>query len=55
MLAEWAGETGAIDPIQRQLAIRIGRAIERGRQIKDTDAERAVGVLDEAIARGFEV
>ena len=53
MLAEWAAETESIDPGQRQLAIRVGRALERGRTIKAPDAERAVGILDQAIALGF--
>ena len=55
MLAEWAAETESIDPNQRQLALRIGRAIERGRTIKAPDAERAVEILDQAIALGFAV
>ena len=55
MLAEWAAETEAIDPNQRQLALKIGRAIERGRTIKAPDAERAVEILDQAIALGFAV
>ena len=55
MLAEWAAETESIDPNQRQLALRIGRAIERGRNIKAPDAERAVEILDQAITLGFSV
>lgn len=55
MLAEWAAETESIDPSQRQLALRICRAIERGRNIKAHDAERAVEILDQAIALGFAV
>jgi hypothetical protein len=55
MLAEWAAETESIDPGQRQLAIRVGRALERGRTIKAPDAERAVEILDQAIALGFSV
>ena len=55
MLAEWAGETESIDPRQRQLVLRIGRAIDRGRQISPPDAERAVGILAQAAALGFEV
>ena len=53
MLAEWAAETESIDAGQRQLALRVGRALERGRNIAAPDAERAVGILDQAIALGF--
>ena len=55
MLAEWAGQTGSIDPGLRQLALRIARAIERGSNIKAQDAERAVGILDQANALGFAI
>ena len=55
MLAEWAAETESIDPGQRQLALRICRAIERGRDIKAPDAERAVEILDQAAALGYAV
>ena len=55
MLADWAGETESIDAIQRQLALKIARAIERGREISAPDAERAVMILDQAIALGFEI
>lgn len=55
MLAEWAAETESIDPSQRQLAIRVGRAIERGRTIRAPDAEKAVEILDQAVALGFSV
>ena len=55
MLADWAGETESIDATQRQLALRIARAIERGREIRASDAERAVGILEQSIALGFEV
>ena len=55
MLADWAGETESIDAAQRQLALRIARAIERGREIKASDAEGAVGILAQSIALGFEV
>lgn len=53
LLAEWGAETGALEPRQRQLAIRIGRAIERGRDIKASDAAEAVGILDTARSRGY--
>ena len=55
MLAEWAGQTGSIDPGLRQLALRIARAVERGNEIKAQDAERAVGILDQANALGFAI
>ena len=55
MLADWAGETESIDAIQRQLALKIARAIERGREISAPDAERVVMILDQAIALGFEI
>ena len=55
MLADWGMETGAIDPFQRQLALRIGRALQRGNSIKPPDAERAVEILDRAGELGFAV
>ena len=55
LLADWAAETAALEPGQRQLAIRIGRAIERGREIKASDAAEAVGILDEAHSLGYAV
>ena len=55
MLADWAGETESIDPHQRQLVLRIGRAIDRGREISAPDAERAVMILDQVTALGFEI
>ena len=55
MLAGWAAETGSIDATRRQLALRIARALERGSNIKAPDAERAVGILDQANALGFAI
>ena len=55
MLADWGTGTGAIDPSQRQLALRIGRALQRGNSIKPPEAERAVEILDRARALGFGV
>ena len=55
MLADWAGETESIDATQRQLALKIARAIERGREISAPDAERVVMILDQAVALGFEI
>ena len=55
LLAEWGAETAALEPGQRQLAIRIGRALERGREIKPSDAAEAVGILDHARSLGYGV
>ena len=55
MLADWGTGTGSIDPGQRQLALRIGRALQRGSSIKPADAERAVEILDRARELGFAV
>ena len=55
LLAEWGAETDSLDPSLRQLAIQIGRAIERGRDIRPRDAERAVEILDRADALGFSI
>ena len=55
MLAGWAAETGSIDATRRQLALRIARALERGSNIKAPDAERAVGILDQANELGFAI
>ena len=54
LLAEWGAETGALESKQRQLVIRIGRAIDRGRDIKPSDAAEAVGILDHARSLGYE-
>ncbi len=54
LLAEWGAETAALEPRQRQLVIRIGRAIDRGRDIKPSDAAEAVGILDYARSLGYE-
>ena len=55
MLARWGVETGSIDASQRQTAVRVGRALQRGNSIKPQDAERAVEILDRAVALGFSV
>ena len=55
MLATWGRETRAIDVSQRQLALRVGRALHRGNSIGSGDAERAVEILDQAAALGFTV
>ncbi len=54
-LAAWAGETESIDPHDRQLALRIARAISRGTQIGADDAERAVAILDQVASLGFDI
>ena len=53
MLVRWASETGSLDPGERQLALRVGKAIQRGHQIKPIDAERATQILDRAEQLGF--
>ena len=55
LLEEWGAETESIEPSQRQLARRIGRAMDRGYEIKAPDAERAVELLDQATALGFPI
>ena len=55
MLADWGTGTGSIDPGQRQLALRIGRALQMGSSLRPTDAARAVEILDRARELGFAV
>ena len=55
MLVDWGTGTASIDPGQRQLALRIGRALQRGSSIRPADAARAVEILDRAKALGFAV
>ena len=55
MLVDWGAETESIDLGQRQLALRIGRALQRGSSIRPADAARAVEILDRAKALGFAV
>ena len=55
MLASWGAETGSLDPSERQTAVRVGRALQRGNSINPQDAERAVEILDKAAALGFSV
>ena len=55
MLAEWAAETESIDP-SRPTAWSSELAEGHGREertIRAPDAERAVEILDQAIALGF--
>ena len=54
MVSRWGAETNALDPSQRQLALRISRAIRYGRNISAEDAEKAVVVLDRADELGFQ-
>ena len=53
ILADWGTQTGSLEPSQRQLALRIGRAFERGTNINASDAKKAVEILDRAKAIGF--
>ncbi len=53
ILGDWGTGTGSLDPSQRQLALRISRALQRGNSIKPTDAARAVEILDRATELGF--
>ena len=53
MLADWGTETGSLDPSQRQIALRVARALQRRSSIKSTDAERAAAILDRAMELGF--
>ena len=55
LLAAWGTETDSLTPAQRQLALRIGRAIRLGREIKAVDAAGAVEIIDHANQRGFQV
>ena len=55
ILASWGVETGSLDASQRQTAVRVGRALQRGNSIRPQDAERAVEILDKAAALGFSV
>ena len=55
LLADWGSETGALDPGERQLGLRMGRAIVRGSNIKAEDASRAVEILERARSLGFSV
>jgi hypothetical protein len=55
MLAVWASETNALDPAQRQLALRLSNAVKFGRSIPPEDAERAVAMLERAAELGFRI
>ncbi|MCY4530046.1 MAG: AIPR family protein [Chloroflexi bacterium] len=55
MLATWGAETRAIDVSQRQLALRVGKALHRGNSISPGEAARAVEILERAAAVGFAV
>ena len=55
MLADWGTGTASLDPAQRQLALRIGRSLQRGNSITPADAARAVEILDRAAALGFSI
>ncbi len=55
ILAEWGKETGALEPRQQQLAGRIARAMQRGTNIRASDAAAAVEILNRAAERGFSI
>ena len=54
LLATWGSETNPLDPSQRSLALKIGRAITSGQRISTDEAERSVVILDRANDLGFE-
>ena len=53
MLSSWATETGSLAPAERQTALRIAKAIDKGHQIKPAEAQRAVEILNRAGELGF--
>ena len=54
-LAIWGTETRSIDPGQRQVALRISKALQRGSSIKAAEAESAVRILDRTKELGFDI
>ena len=52
-MAAWGTETHALDVSERQLATRIGRALQAGRNINSADARRAVEVIERADKLGY--
>ena len=54
LLADWGAQTGALTVPEQQLARRVARAFETGRQIKPADAKRAVEILDRAARLGYD-
>ena len=53
LMAAWGGETHALDVSERQLATRIGRALQAGRTISSADARRAVEIIELADQLGY--
>ena len=53
LMADWGRETHALDVSERQLATRIGRALQAGRNINSADARRAVEVIERADELGY--
>ncbi len=53
-LLVWGAETNALDASQRQLALRLSKAMRSGRMVSSEEAERAVAVLDRADELGFQ-
>ena len=54
ILATWGAETNALDSPQRQLAVRLSKAVRGGWKISPEDGERAVSILDRAAELGFQ-
>ena len=54
LLAAWGTETHALDVSERQLATRIGRALQAGRTINSADARRAVEIIERADQLGYQ-
>jgi hypothetical protein len=54
-LVVWGAETKALDPVQRQLALKLSKAVTAGRRISSEDAEEAVVLLDRASKLGFDL
>ena len=55
MLAQWGAETGGLDSGERQLAVRIARALSKGKNISPPEAEQAAEMLASAQGLGFDV
>jgi len=53
LVARWALETDALDGRQRQLALKMARAVKRGSEISESDAEAAVVIIETATHLGF--
>ena len=53
LLAAWGTETHALDVSERQLASRIARMLQSGRNINGSEARRAVEIIERADALGY--